>query len=54
MLGGSENTHESIILDCLPSTRNLDIYVKNVHSYPLECVVYYRVIEKDGRDLKPL
>lgn len=43
VLGGSEYIQESIILDCVPLPRNLDIHVQNVHSYPLEPVVDYYV-----------
>ena len=43
VLGGSENLHENIILECLPSARNLDIHVQNVHSYPLKSVVEYHI-----------
>ena len=39
MLGGFENIRESIILDSLPSARNLDIRDQNVHHYHLESVV---------------
>ena len=46
VFGGSENIHESIILDRLPSARNLDINVQNVHSYTLESVVGYYIVKK--------
>jgi hypothetical protein len=39
VLGGSENIRESIILDSLPSTRNLDIRIQNVCRYHLESVI---------------